>query len=66
MLFIRLVEDTEDHESERFWSRDWMYDRNHVTRARASAERNSLDQGTGKLDESLAVLRVSGLFKILL
>ena len=33
--------------------------RNDVTRARASAERGSLEAGTGRLDESLQVHRVS-------
>jgi len=57
---MRLVDDPEDQESETFWSRQWMYDRNDRTRDRASAERNSLDQGTGKLDESLAIHRTVG------
>ena len=59
-FYFRLVDDPEDQESEKFWSRQWMYDRNDRTRERASAERNSLDQGTGKLDESLATHRTVG------
>jgi len=36
-----------------------MFDRNNMTRARGAAERESLDQGTGRLEESLHVYKVS-------
>ena len=39
-----LGEEAEDRESAEFWTRQWMFDRNDVTRARAAAERSSLEQ----------------------
>ena len=53
----RLCEESEDLESDDFWKRQWMFDRNNETRALASAQRASLC--TGRLDESLHVHRVS-------
>ena len=56
-IMRRLCEESEDLESDDFWKRQWMFDRNNETRALASAQRASLC--TGRLDESLHVHRVS-------
>ena len=54
------VEGEEDQESVQFWSSRWMFDRNEVTRRRAEEERDSLEEGSGRLDESLASHRLTG------
>ena len=54
------LEQEEDQESLDFWSSRWMFDRNEVTRLRAGEERASLDEGSGRLDESLASHRQAG------
>ena len=56
-IMRRLCEESEDLESDDFWKRQWMFDRNNETRALALAQRASLC--TGRLDESLHVHRVS-------
>ena len=54
------LEAGEDPESHQFWSSRWMFDRNEVTRLRAGEERASLEEGSGRLDESLATFRLGG------
>ena len=54
------LEDAEDPESHQFWSSRWMFDRNEVTRLRAGEERDSLEEGSGRLDENLATYRLAG------
>ena len=54
------LEAGEDPESQQFWSSRWMFDRNEVTRLRAGEERASMEEGSGRLDESLATFRLAG------
>ena len=54
------LEDAEDPESHQFWSNRWMFDRNEVTRLRAGEERDSMEEGSGRLDENLANYRLAG------
>jgi len=50
---------TEDRESSDHWTKEWMYNRNSHVMARAGQETDSLEAGTGRLDEQLGVFRVS-------
>ena len=51
---------SEDHDGEsgESWQRDWWANSNEVIEARAAAERDSLEEGTGRLDEQLGVAKL--------
>lgn len=46
-----------DGESGEHWQREWWRARNERVMARSGVEMDSLDEGTGRLDEQLGVVR---------
>eukprot|EP00092_Neocalanus_flemingeri_P035149 GFUD01038251.1.p1 GENE.GFUD01038251.1~~GFUD01038251.1.p1 ORF type:complete len:1354 (-),score=488.66 GFUD01038251.1:404-4465(-) len=55
---MKLGEDMVDLESEEYWARQWLYDRNEKVKKRAAAERKSVEQGSGRLDDQLGVVKI--------
>ena len=47
-----------DGESGEHWQREWWRARNERVMTRAGVEMDSLDEGTGRLDEQLGVVRL--------
>ena len=55
---MKLGEDMIDMESEEYWAKQWLYERNEKIKQRATAERNSMEEGSGRLDVQLGVVKI--------
>jgi len=55
---MKLGEHIEDMESEEFWAKQWLYERNDKIKQRSLAERNSVEEGSGRLDEQLGIVKI--------
>jgi len=56
---MRLGEEEQDRESDEYWSKQWLYHRNEKVKQRAALELSSMDEGSGRLDVQLGVVRLS-------
>ena len=56
---MKLGEEVVDLESEEYWAKQWLHDRNEKIKQRASAERNSVEEGSGRLDEQLGLVKIA-------
>ena len=55
---MKLGEEIIDMESEEYWAKQWLYDRNEKIKQRAAAERSSMEEGSGRLDVQLGVVKI--------
>ena len=55
---IKLSDDFMDLESREYWSKQWMYERNEKVKQRASAETISMEEGSGRLDIQLGLVKI--------
>ena len=55
---MKLGEDMVDMESDEYWAKQWLYERNEKIKQRATAERNSMEEGSGRLDVQLGVVKI--------
>jgi len=55
---MKLGEESVDLESDEHWAKQWLYDRNEKVKQRAAAETRSMEEGSGKLDVQLGVVKI--------
>merc|ERR1712128_259864 len=55
---MKLGEEIIDMESEEYWAKQLLYDRNEKIKQRAAAERSSMEEGSGRLDVQLGVVKI--------
>ena len=47
-----------DIESDEYWAKQWLYEKNEKVKQRATAERNSIEEESGRLDVQLGVVKI--------
>jgi regulator-associated protein of mTOR len=55
---MKLCEEVVDLESTEYWAKQWLYHRNENVKARAGAEIRSMEEGSGRLDVQLGVVKI--------
>ena len=55
---MKLCEEVVDLESTEYWAKQWLYHRNEKVKARAGAEIRSMEEGSGRLDVQLGVVKI--------
>ena len=55
---MKLCEEVVDLESTEYWAKQWLYHRNVKVKAMAGAEKRSMEEGSGRLDVQLGVVKI--------